>query len=204
MVEFGTEVNGDWFPWSGSDISGSETDGYGHSNYPDGPERSSCYRHIFNLFKNYGVDNITWVFHLSAFSEPDGEWNDFKYYYPGDDFVDWIGVSIYGPESAGQPWTSFNATLEDVYPKLSELSKTKPLAILEFAANSFDSDGEDKSYWIKNALSAVIDGKHPRIKAISYWHENWHAGHFRIDSSPAVLRAYKEGIYLNFSLTLLE
>ena len=27
---------------------------------------------------------------------PNIEWNEPKYYYPADDYIDWIGISIFG------------------------------------------------------------------------------------------------------------
>jgi hypothetical protein len=39
MVKFGTEVNGNWFPWSSILNGGGKTNGYGDPNYPNGPER---------------------------------------------------------------------------------------------------------------------------------------------------------------------
>ena len=52
MVEFGTEVNGGWFPWSGILNGGAKTNGYGDPNFPDGPERfRDAYRHIIDLFQ---------------------------------------------------------------------------------------------------------------------------------------------------------
>ena len=66
MVEFGTEVNGDWFPWSGELNGGSKMETYGNESLYDGPERfRDAYRHIVNLFEERGADNITWVFHVS-------------------------------------------------------------------------------------------------------------------------------------------
>ena len=60
MVEFGTEVNGDWFPWSGILNGGGETEEYGDPNIADGPERfRDAYRHIIDLFRNEDVNNIT-------------------------------------------------------------------------------------------------------------------------------------------------
>ena len=65
MVEFGTEVNGGWFPWSGLLNGGAKTNGYGDPNFPDGPERfRDAYRHIIDLFRKEGVRNITWCFHV--------------------------------------------------------------------------------------------------------------------------------------------
>ena len=53
--------------------------------------------HIIDLFRALDVDNITWVFHIDAYNDPNTPWNQMAGYYPGDDYIDWIGVSAYGP-----------------------------------------------------------------------------------------------------------
>ena len=117
MVEFGTEVNGDWFPWSGILNGGVETGSYGDPKISDGPERfRDAYRHIIDLFNNLEVNNITWVFHTTPSEEagkisPNEAWNNIKNYYPGDDYIDWIGTSIYGSIDPGGEWKSFIDTL---------------------------------------------------------------------------------------------
>jgi len=133
LAEFGTEVNGDWFPWNGSYNGGSETQNYGDPNVPDGPERfRDAYRHIIDICRQNNATNITWFFHVDAYSEPNEEWNNIKNYYPGDNYIDWLGVSIYGPQEKGEDYQDFSEILGDVYPALTCLS-TKPIAILEFA-----------------------------------------------------------------------
>ncbi len=134
LVEFGTEVNGSWFPWNGLYNGGGTTDGYGDSSFPDGPERfRDAYRHIRDICDDEGAGNITWFFHVDADGEPDEDWNSIANYYPGDDYVDWIGVSVYGPQEKGEEYREFSQILEDVYGALSDLSADKPLAVLEFA-----------------------------------------------------------------------
>jgi hypothetical protein len=67
LVEFGTEVNGEWFPWNGKWNGGGRTDGYGDPAVPDGPERfRDAYRHIVDVCRQEGADNITWFFALEA------------------------------------------------------------------------------------------------------------------------------------------
>jgi len=133
MVCFGVEVNGEWFPWNGKWNGGEGV----------GPERFvSAYQHIVTLFRDQGVDNITWVYHVNAGSFPDEEWNSMASYYPGDDYVDWIGISVYGPQSrkqARQYWETFTeimdiyySLMDEYYPELAALSSDKPLAVVEF------------------------------------------------------------------------
>ncbi len=133
LVEFGTEVNGSWFPWNGQFNGGGTSDQYGDSSLPDGPERfRDAYRHIIDICDGQGANNITWFFHINAYGQPEATWNDLENYYPGDDYIDWLGVSVYGPQTFGEDDQQFAEILGDVYPSLVSLSD-HPIAILEFA-----------------------------------------------------------------------
>ena len=133
LVEFGTEANGNWFPWNGEHNGAGIKNQYGDPSLADGPERfRDAYRHIIDLFKSQGVNNITWFFHIDAHSEPDIAWNSIENYYPGDDYIDWLGVSVYGPQLPEEDFETFAEVLDGIYPQLSALSD-KPIAVLEFA-----------------------------------------------------------------------
>jgi hypothetical protein len=67
LVEFGTEVNGNWFSWNGQYAGADTVDGYGDATVYDGAERfRDVYRHIIDLFNAQNVDNITWFFHINV------------------------------------------------------------------------------------------------------------------------------------------
>jgi beta-mannanase len=210
MVEFGTEVNGDWFPWSGILNGGRKTDAYGNPNYPDGPERfRDAYRHIIDLFRKENVRNITWCFHVFDPQETGDtttlqSWNNIKNYYPGDDYIDWIGVSVYGADRPNTEWKSFTNIVDKAYPELAAVSYKKPLAIFEFGIIEDPHQG-NKTEWIKNALQSVENGsRYPRIKAISYWDERWtddSSGKtidLRINSSAKTAEVYRKIINSSF------
>lgn len=206
LVEFGTEVNGDWFPWSGAYNGAGQTDGYGDKDVPDGPERfRDAYRHIIDIFKEERVDNVTWFFHVDAYSAPSAEWNTMRAYYPGDDYIDWIGVSVYGAQEPGEENMQFSDVLDDAIYEMSHISLNKPLAILEFG--TIDEPGtRNQSAWIKNALDYITSDKYPRIKAISYWHSEWkddegNISNMRLDSSPETLKIYRDLISSDFFIT---
>jgi hypothetical protein len=133
LAEFGTEVNGSWFPWNGLYYGGGKTDGYGDPDYPDGPEIfRDAYRHIIDLCNQQGCDNITWFFHLDDYDYPEEWWNSPVYYYPGDDYIDWIGVSVYGPFEQWDDYISPKDLVSNAYNKMVEVSVNKPYAVLEF------------------------------------------------------------------------
>jgi beta-mannanase len=199
MVEFGIEVNADYFPWSGIWNGGGVTDQYGDPNKADGPERfQDAYRHIIDLFRDQEVKNITWAFYPGAVSFPDEKWNTIEAYYPGDDYIDRIGLSNYGAQENNEEWDSFKNILDKTYIKLVNITPDKPLAIFEFGVTENHSDG-NKAQWIKEALQIIADNNYPRLKAISYWHESWTnedgtISSLRVDSSEESKQAYQEGI----------
>jgi hypothetical protein len=133
LAEFGTEVNGDWFPWNGRWNGAGETSGYGDPAAADGPERfRDAYRRIVGICRAEGATGITWLFHVDLDGNPDASWNRIAEYYPGDEWVDWIGVSDYGLLKPGWSAPDFAAKLDRGYDEVAALSPTKPIAVLEY------------------------------------------------------------------------
>ena len=219
MVEFGTEVNGNWFPWSGILNGGAKTDGYGDPKLPDGPERfRDAYRHIIDLFRKEGVKNITWCFHVyppqetGVAEELHQPWNNMINYYPGDNYIDWIGISDYGAFDRGTTWESFTSILDKTYPELSAISLKKPLAVFEFGVIEDPTQG-NKTAWIQDALQSIVNVRYPRIKAISYWNEEWSDCtvvcvpgingmiNLKLDSSPKTVEVFRKMVASPFFVT---
>jgi beta-mannanase len=121
-------------------------------------------------------------------------WNSVTNYYPGDNYIDWIGTSIYGSTEPGKEWRSFNDIMDTAYTELESISTTKPFAILELGIIE-DSEMGNKSEWMENALQAIENGTYPKVKAISYWNEKWEDKHktidLRINSSSQAKEIYK-------------
>ncbi len=195
LAEFGVEMNGDWFPWSGYWNGAGESEGYGEPDFPDGPERfRDAYRHIIDIFRQEGAENITWFFHVNWDSVPDEEWNRIDNYYPGDEYIDWVGVSVYGPlePSMRDMWNelSFRRGFMRFYNQVKKFAPSKPIAVEEFGV----IEDPRKPSWIRSAFEFIK--QFHGIKAISWWQERWENedGSFsdlRINSSQASLREYR-------------
>jgi hypothetical protein len=207
-LEFGVEVNGNWFPWNASWNGGGVTTEYGNLFDPDGPERfKDAYRHIINIFRDNHVDNATWFFHVNYDSSPNIPWNAMKEYYPGDDYIDWIAISVYGIQkpNSTEEWKTFEQILDAAYTEFTAISPNKPLSVNEFGVCEAPALG-NKANWIANALQVIRSGKYPRIKAISYWNEVWQnddesISDLRINSDTAALNAYKTNIVDSFFIS---
>ncbi len=200
LVEFGTEMNGSWFPWNGY-WNGAGNMSYGNPGEFDGPEKfKEVYRRIITICREEGANNITWFFHVNVENDPITNWNKMKNYYPGDEYIDWIGVSAYGSLEYTEPWRELKTLLTDNWQEISHISSNnKPIALVEWGIYENPSLG-NKAKWITDALLSFSQGAvySNKIKAISYWNEAWEDENdlinLRIDSSPESLQAYKNGI----------
>ena len=186
MLDFGPEMNGNWFQWSGIHNGGSTK---GPENYV------SAYRHIIDIFRDEKAINITWIFHPNNVSTPDEKWNSMEAYYPGDDYIDWIGMSVYGSQRQGTFWYQFDDVMIRGYESLKKVSTKKPMAVLEFGVIEDPVKG-NKAEWIVSALSSLISKRYPLIKAISYWQSEFQntdgtISDLKINSSEYSLRAYR-------------
>ncbi|MCB0403238.1 MAG: hypothetical protein KDD51_00530 [Bdellovibrionales bacterium] len=195
IMEFAPEANGRWYPWNGLWNGGGETTGYGDPALADGPERyRDAYRRVIDIFRVEGVENVTWVFHVDSQPKPTADWNKMALYYPGDEYIDWIGISVFGAQFPWDYWNSFTQVMDQAYDEFAAISPNKPLAVVEFGVIEDSFDPNRKANWLREALTVIRDERYARIKAISYWHESsWiptRDNNLRLDSSPQALEMY--------------
>lgn len=202
LVAFGLEANGDWFPWGGPHHGGGQTQEFGQSKKPDGPERYvAAYRHVVALARAAGARNIAWVYHAQNFSWPVAPWNTIAAYYPGDDVVDWLGLSVYGKQSNKEGWLTFDTVMKMPYGEIVRLHPNKPVMLAEWGVGEFPREGS-KAVFFDEAFAAMTK-KYPRLRAAIYWHERWQNAdetwsNLRVDSSPKSLAAFRRGMRLPF------
>jgi hypothetical protein len=187
------EMNGNWYIWSGEKNGAGKLDGYGDPKKPDGPERYvDAWRHIYKIFEKEGAKNVIWVWcpndetHL-------GEWNNFENYYPGDEYVDWLGIDSYnwGTTSVipGSRWKSFSEMFSPLYSRMEAINKDKPFMIGEFATTE---TGGSKPDWIKDAF-VQMKKKFPRFKAF-IWFSIYKETDWNLDSSEESLDAFYDAM----------
>ncbi len=129
---------------------------YGNPSWPDGPERvRDTYRHIIDLFRQEGVNNVTWFMYTSTgYMNQDDEdfttWLHPKYFYPGDSYIDWVGQSAYFIDPENRP---------DVNEEVGDISK----AILQ-GYNAWGSVTQ-RPFFIPE-LGAAGDGSNSRAEII--------------------------------------
>ena len=152
FLRFAGEMNGDWVPWHGD------------------PEK---YKEKFRLVHDImeqEAPNVAMVWSPNFFP-----YDNLQPYYPGDEYVDWVGVSLYsfpytsGKENLGDSPISL---LKPVYEQYSH----KPMMISEGAVGHY-SYGNNKDYtsWASGQMGnfyGYLPRMFPQIKAITYYNSD--------------------------------
>ena len=165
LIEWGTEPNGKWFGWNGQWNGGPS----------EGPRRYiEAYRHIVDLMRSNGADNLRWVWHVNWLDEPEEKWNALENYFPGPEYCDWIGVSVYGPTTPimRDGMESFWFKMNKVYPRLTGLVPGKPIVVSEFGCDLHNSR-IDATEWAKEALEDLFSDRWPAVIGFCWWNEGW-------------------------------
>ena len=190
IAEYGVEVNGWWFPWNG--LYNKEG-----GSYEDSVARfREAYRHIIRIGREEGAYNIRWVFHVDPWDEPIVDWNKFENYYPGDEWIDWVGASVYGRQLPSDPQAeSFRSQMDWVYGRMQRLTD-KPFIVCEFGT----IDDAHQPAWTTAALSDLLGGRWPRVIGFSWWNASFEndrisglASNMQVQENPnlqAIFRKY--------------
>jgi hypothetical protein len=173
MVRFAQEMNGHWYPW-GLGVNGNTARDF-----------REAWHHIFWIFRNHGASNVDWVW---SPNEDAGGNHPLAIFYPGDEFVDWVGIDGFcWGGSIG--WPSFTSIFGSTYDRIVELT-SKPVLIAETAAGE---EGGDKAAWIASALEKEAP-RFPHVRALAWFNDEDPRADFRVDSSAASLQAFRKAI----------
>jgi hypothetical protein len=82
ILSFGHEMNGSWYSW-----------GYSHTS----PKVFvAAWRHIVDLFHNFGATNVTWLWTVNIIDDTQvGKIPSPAAWWPGSNYVNWVGVDGY-------------------------------------------------------------------------------------------------------------
>ncbi len=179
FLRFFPEMNGNWNIYSES-YDPTQT----HESYV------AAWKHAHDVFTQAGVENVAWVWAPTAVDVGPTHWTS---YYPGDDYVDWAGISVYPILGSGDPET----LIMDFY---NDYASRKPIMIAECGAGDADdnfnaynpgdkySDNPEK--WIGRFFD-TLENKAPRVKAF-LWFNISRERDWRIQESSTKAAVYRE------------
>ena len=177
LLRFGHEMNGNWYPWSGA------------ANNQSAARYVEAYRYVHSYMASAGVSNVLWVFCPNAESVPSATWNEAQDYYPGDSYVDIVGVDGYNfGGGAERTFTQTFAAFHSIYQAQWSI---KPLVIAELGASELAAD---KPSWISDAY-AQLQSTFTDVRAVMWFHnDDGPATDFRINSDAAAQSAFRAAV----------
>ncbi|MEL7656221.1 MAG: glycosyl hydrolase, partial [Bacillota bacterium] len=184
LFRLGNEMNGDWCVYSS------------HHTSKDTEIFKAFYRYIYQIFADEGAENVIWVWNPNGKAFPDFKWNDELCYYPGDEYVDVIGMTSYntGTYYEGETWTEFDSVYDSLYEKYIDRYE-KPLMITEFSSSSV---GGNKEAWVSNMFRHI--DRYDRIKVAVWWDGcDWDAEgniarSYFIDETEGLVQIFRENL----------
>lgn len=184
LFRLNNEMNGDWC-WYSAYYTNKDAELY-----------VALWRYLHDKFSEAGVDNLIWVWNPHDVSRPDFKWNHALVYYPGDEYVDVVGMTGYntGTYFPGEIWRDFDDIYRPLYQQYSQVFD-KPFMLTEFAASSV---GGDKVAWTRNMFRQIR--QYPNIKLAIWWSgidydNNGQPGRiYLLDEDDAMVDVFREGL----------
>lgn len=163
------EMNGNWDPWGGYDSNDKQI------NPP--AKIINVWKRIHQAFKD--VPNVKFAWDVNNVSVPNIAGNAIGVYYPGNEYVDYVGVDGF---NFGDPWQSPAQVFDSAIKQL--LIYKKPIYIFSTAAIA-DSR---KAAWIKDFGAQI---KKYNLAGWVWFNQDGSDGNWLINSDTASLQAFK-------------
>ena len=172
-------MNGNWFPWS------EERNGNHRGEYVQ------AWRHVHDRFTALGATNVIWIWSPNVITgRPSVRLAPL---YPGDDYVDWMGMvgyyrRLYLDDKGNPKPPTFDNTYSGTLDELRSVA-TKPIVITELGAIEVR---QNKAEWIKSLFDGIA--ANPDIIGFVWFDHSVNGSDWRIESSDAAASAFAEGV----------
>lgn len=170
-IRFAHEMNGNWYPWcvfsNGNTVS----------------QYVQAWRHVHDIFTEVGATNVIWVW------SPNIIWNDFTdlaQLYPGNNYVNWIGLSGYYGTPGMNDYMSFNTVFDRTLSELETFTR-KPVVITE-------TGGTDTAGLMAQYVTQMFQQlpAHPNIIGV-IWFEAFNVVDWSVADHPQAAAAFARG-----------
>ncbi|SCL35803.1 Glycosyl hydrolase family 26 [Micromonospora pallida] len=170
-LRFAHEMNGNWYPWS-EKRSGNRPGEY-----------VKAWRHVHDVFTKVGATNVIWIWSPNIIRPVPNV--SLKALYPGDKYVDWVGMVGYSTSER-----TAAALFEPTLRKLRAFTD-RPLLITETASEP----GSFRLPWIRDLFVWLAD----RDDVIGFiWFEfdqvDGGSGDWRFTTDAKAIEAFRTGV----------
>ncbi|WBM80296.1 hypothetical protein KIV56_01745 [Cryobacterium breve] len=198
-IRFDHEMNSVWYPWAEDNGRGKAINGNNPGDFV------KMWHHVHDIFETEGANQFAlWVWAPNIINNLTATHQTPEYLasmYPGDDYVDWVGLSGYlrPPTSTD---TRNNYTFDYTFGRsLAQLRQLtgKPIVLAEVGATE---TGGHKVAWITSLFESLAKPENDDIIGVSWFDlavSSFVGGElstndWRIDSRPESLAAFSAGL----------
>ncbi len=161
-VRLAHEMNGSWYPW-GRGVNGNTDAQY-----------VAAFQHVHDVVTAAGATNVIWVWAPGVKTGP----VDLAGLYPGDAYVDWVGLDAY----FDHPTDTFARLVAPTLTNIDTFAGAKPL----FVAESGVLPGPNRPAQIIDLVGGML--RTPRMVGLS-WFEEYGRYDWRVSADPAAADA---------------
>ncbi|MFC4779576.1 glycoside hydrolase family 26 protein [Paenibacillus sp. GCM10023252] len=186
FLRFASEMNGSWTSYSGNPQLYKET-----------------WKLVHDVFEEL-APQVAMVWTVLAMPE-----RTIERYYPGDRYVDWVGVNVYNVKyhnNSKSHRADFEDPLDLINTVYNRFSRTKPIQLSEFGVTHYTvTDGKKDNDFARGKISRLYQSLpklYPRVKAVFYFDVNnvgepnpkRRINDYSVTSEQEVLEAYRQSI----------
>lgn len=171
LIRFAHEMNGAWQSYSESNSGNHRGDFV------------KAWRHVYDVFQSVGASNARWIWSPNVVgprSSPLAE------LYPGDRYVDWIGLDGYSYPKAGcaPAARTFGPALDEI-----RHFSTRPVMLAEV---SVAASCPGRAALISNLLSWVRE--QPEIRSLTWWQRTDSDADWQLSGADGSASAFRQGV----------
>lgn len=196
VIRFDHEMNGQWYNWSESSKQQNAAGSY-----------TAMWKHVWQVFQDNGANQYAiWDWSPSRIDKlGNTKYQTLEYlqnYYPGAEYVDWVGMSGYYRDASEQP--TFENTFGATLAQIRQVAPDKNIVLNEIGATETGGSVSDsqKSRWITSLFDALADPANDDVIGFAYFSETATTivdgtrttNDWRLDSRSDSLQAFADGI----------
>ena len=173
-IRFAHEMNGNWYPWGMQDLNGNTPAQY-----------VAAWRHVHDIFTQVGATNVIWIWSPNVAYRGS---SPLAALYPGDRYVNWIGLSGYYGTPGMNAYESFNQIFDPTISQLRAIT-ARPIVITETGAT--DADGSMARF--VSQMFQQLPQDHPDVIGV-IWYEAVKVVDWRLATHPAAAAAFRRAV----------
>jgi mannan endo-1,4-beta-mannosidase len=182
IIRFDQEMNGNWYRWDEANPNYSNATG----------SFIAAWRHVHDIFEEEGANSLViWDWSPNRIDNI-RRMPSIDNYYPGDDYVDWVGMTGYYRPGDAAP--TFDSTYSATLNALRSVAPDKPILLSEVGATEI---GGHKLAWVTSFFPGLV--ANPDVIGFVWFNyavtDAGVTNDWRITSTSAITTAFRTGLY---------